>query len=54
MITEKEEKQYVRQIIHTNQGHLSTKVTPDIDGTDEQVVQYGFPLVQSTFVGDYK
>ena len=37
-ITEKKVKQYIRQIKYTNQGHLPTKVTPDIDFTDELVV----------------
>ena len=37
-ITEKKVKHYNRQIKYTNQGHLPTKVTPDIDFTDELVV----------------
>ena len=31
--------QYVRQIIYTNQGHLPTKATPDIDFIDKLLVQ---------------
>ena len=38
VISEKKVKQYIRQIKYTNQGHLPTKVTPDIDFTDELVV----------------
>ena len=37
-----------------NQGHLPTKVTPDIDFTDEPVSQYDFPCVENTFIGDCK
>ena len=33
--TEKKGKQYVRQIMYTNQGHLSIKVTSVIDYIDE-------------------
>ena len=31
--------QYARQIIYTNQGHLPTKATPDIDFIDKLLVQ---------------
>ena len=44
-ITDKKEEQYAGQIIHTNQGHLFTKVTPNIYFTYEPVTQYGFPVV---------
>ena len=51
---EKKEKQYVRQIIYTNQGHLPTKVTPDINFADKPVVQYDVPVVENIFVDDCK
>ena len=35
-------------IICTNQEHLPTKVTPDINFTDEAVVQYNVPAVEDT------
>ena len=41
----KKKEQYAGQITYTNQGHLLTKVTPNIDFTDEPVTQYGFPVV---------
>ena len=44
-ITEKKEKQCVRQIIYTNQGHLPKKGTPDIDFMDEPVFQCDVPVV---------
>ena len=53
-ITEKKEKQYVRRINHTNQGHLPTKVTPNIDFIDEIVVQYKVLVVENAFVDDCK
>ena len=53
-ITEKKEKQYLRQIIYTNKGHLSTQFTPDINFNDEPVVQYDIPVVENTFIDDWK
>ena len=49
-ITEEKGKQYVRQIIYINQGHLPAKVTPAIDFTDEPIIQYEVPVVENTFV----
>ena len=59
VITEKNEKQYVRQVIQLGiggtQGALSDKVTTDIDGfTDEPVVQCDVRVVKITFLGDSK
>ena len=51
-ITEKK-KNNIRQIIYTNQGHLPTKVTPDINFADEPVVQC-VSVVENTFVDDCK
>ena len=50
-VTEKNGRQYVR---HTNQGHLSTNVTPVIDLTDEPVIQYDVPVIENSFVDDCK
>ena len=36
------------------QGASSDKITPDIDFTDEPVVQYVVPSVKNTFVDDCK
>ena len=49
-IIEEKEKQYVRRIKYTYQGHLHTKVNPDIDFIDEAVVQYKVPVLENTFV----
>ena len=49
-ITEEKGKQYVRQIIYINQGHLPSEVTPAIDFTDEPIIQYEVPVVENTFV----
>ena len=55
MITEKKENNvYVRQIIYTNQGHLSTKVTPVNGFTNEPVIQCNVPVVENNFVDDSK
>ena len=54
VIAEKKEKQYVRQIICTNQGHLPTKVTPVIYFTHEPVIQWDVPVAENTFVDDCK
>ena len=52
VITEKNEKQYVRQIPGT-QGAFSDKITPDIESfTDEPVVQCDVRVVKNTLV-DY-
>ena len=53
-VTEKKGKQYVGHIVHTNQGHLPTKVTPDIDFTDKPVIRCDVPVVENTFVNDCK
>ena len=53
-ITEKKGKQYVKQIIYTNQGHLPTKVTPLIEFKDESVIQCNVPIVENTFAGYFK
>ena len=50
----KKGKQYFRQIKYTNQGHLLTKVVPDIGFTDEPVVPYNVPIVENTCVGNYR
>ena len=44
-INERKGKQYVRQIIYINQGHLLAKVTPVIDFTDKPVIQCDIPVV---------
>ena len=49
-VTDKKTK-YVR---HTNQGHLSTKVTPAADFTDEPVIRCDVPVVENNFVDDRK
>ena len=49
-ITEK--KKTVCQRNHIYQPGASTKVTLDIDFTDEPVVQYDVPVVENTFVDD--
>ena len=59
VITEKNEKQYVRQItqlgIPGTQGAFSDKITPDIESfTDEPVVQCDVRVVKNTFVDDSK
>ena len=55
VITEKKENNvYVRQIIYTNQGHLSTKVTPVNGFTNEPVIQCNVPVVENNFVDDSK
>ena len=59
VITEKNEKQYVRQItqlgIPGTQGTFSDKITPDIESfTDEPVVQCDVQVVKNTFVDDSK
>ena len=46
----KKGKQYVRQIIYINQGHLTTNVTPVIDFADNSVIQCKVPVVENTFV----
>ena len=46
IIEKKKGKQYVRQIIHINQGHLPTKVTPAIYFTDEPIIQCKVPVVE--------
>ena len=38
-ITKKKGKQYIRQIIYTNQMYLPTKVTPIIDFTDKPLIR---------------
>ena len=48
-IAEEKGKQYVRQIIYTNQGYLPTKVTPAIDFTDKPVIQCNVLVVKNTF-----
>ena len=50
----KKESYCFRQIIHTNNGHLPTKVIPLIESKDEPVIQCGVPVltVENTFVGD--
>ena len=53
-ITAKKVEQCVRHIKCTNQGHLSTNNTPDIDFTDEPVVQYDASVVKNTFFDDCK
>ena len=53
-MTEKKGKQYVRQIIYTNQGHSHTKVTPVIDFTGEPVIQCDVLVAENTFVDDGK
>ena len=54
LITEKKGKQYVRQIIYTNQEYLPTKVDPVINYTDELVIEWDVLVVESTFVDDCK
>ena len=51
-ITERKEKQYIRQIMYTNQEHLPTKVAPDLDFSDEPIVQYDVPVIENTFADD--
>ena len=46
------EKKTVCQRNHIYQPGASTKVTLDIDFTDEPVVQYDVPVVENTFVDD--
>ena len=53
-ITQKKVKRYFRQIKYTNQGHLLSKVTPDINLRDEPVVWFDIPVVQNTFVDNFK
>ena len=58
-IIEKNEKQYVRQIlkrgIRGTSGTCSDEVTPDIDGfIDEPVIQCVVQVVKNTFVDDSK
>ena len=53
-ISERKEKQYIRQIMYTNQEHLPTKVTPDLDFSDEPIVQYDVPVIENTFADDWK
>ena len=50
VITKKKRKQYVRQIIYINQGHLPAEFTRVIDFTDELVIQCDFPVAKNTFV----
>ena len=47
-------KQYVWQIRYTSQGHLPPKIISDIDYTDESVVQFNVPVVENTFVDNWK
>ena len=53
-ITKKKRKQYVRKWIYTNQGNLSTEVTPVTDFTCESVIQCDIPVVEKTFAVDCK
>ena len=53
-ITDRKEKQYVRQIKYTNQRHLAKSVTPDIGFTNKPVVQCDVPVVKNSFVDDCK
>ena len=50
VISEKNGKKFVRQIISANQRHFLTNVTPAIDFTDESVLQCDVPVVENTFV----
>ena len=47
-------KQYVWQIKYTSQGYLPPKIISDIDYTDESVVQFNVPVVENTFVDNWK
>ena len=40
--------------MYTNQEHLLTKVTPDLDFSDEPIVQYDVPVIENTFADDWK
>ena len=50
IIDKEKGKQYVRQIISINQGHLTTNVTPVIDFTDNPAIQCKVPVLENTFV----
>ena len=47
---EKTENNMSEKWIHTNQGHLPTKVTHVIDFTDKPDIKYDVPDVENTFV----
>ena len=47
-------KQYVWQIKYTNDAHLPPKIISDINYTDESVVQFNVPVVENTFVDNWK
>ena len=47
-ITKKKGKQYLKQIIYINHGHLTKKVTPVTDFTDEPITQCEVPVVENT------
>ena len=36
-LTDKKKMQHVREIIYTNQGHLSATVTPNFDFTEKMI-----------------
>ena len=42
------------KIKFTNQGHLSTNITPDIGLKDEPVLKYDVLVVANTFVNNCK
>ena len=50
IIDKEKGKQYVRQIIYINQGHLTTNVTAIIDFTDNPAIQCKVPVLENTFV----
>ena len=51
----KKRKQYVRQIIYTTRSiYLQKKFIPVIGYTDEPAIQWDVPVVENTFVDDYK
>ena len=39
---------------YTNQWHLTPKFTLDIEFREEPVVPYDIPVVENSFVGDWK
>ena len=49
-----EKNKAICQTRHTNQGYLPTKVTPAIDFTDKTVIWCTVPVVENTFVDDFK
>ena len=53
-INEKKENNMSDQSYIPPRGHLPTKVNLAVDFTNEPIIQYDVPVVENTYVDDYK